>query len=143
MIDPGPLSPASLARMHALFGDDYPSEVKTLARSMHNAGQTLDAIRAALLEVYGKAPDADALARLLEDWQVRPSTLSHASHCAVLSATHADIRPLVPDGVHVVVSGPEGRRVQLHADTGPALYRDAASARAALLAINPRIEVRS
>jgi len=115
--------------MHALFGDDYPSEVKTLARSMHNAGQSLDAIRA-------------ALARLLEDWQVRPSTLSHASHCAVLSATHADIRPLVPDGVHVVVSGPEGRRVQLHADTGPALYRDAASARAALLAINPRIEVR-
>ncbi len=74
--EPAPLSPASLARMHALFGEDYPSEVKTLACNMHVAGQSIEAIRAALLECYGKAPDPDTLARLLPEW--REEVLSRA-----------------------------------------------------------------
>ena len=69
MTAPGPLPPASQKDLHVLFGDDYPSEVKTLASHMAVAGESLDAIRATMLEVYGKAPDADALARLLPDWR--------------------------------------------------------------------------
>lgn len=74
--EPAHLSPASLARMHALFGDGYPSEVRTLASHMDTAGQSIEAIRAALLECYGKAPDPETLARLLPEW--REEVLSRA-----------------------------------------------------------------
>ena len=70
-----------------------------------------------------------------------PTLLPH-NKALIARATHADIRPLLPDMVHVVVSGPEGWLAQLHGTGGPALFMDAASARAALLAINPQLDIR-